>query len=547
MKANVGPDTESKNGSALSSLPGCNEWQMLGVLLLVTFVYRFYCIRFFDVMSADGTGYALNGKEFFATGDFKSFGTLQPPLYPFFVGLFDLVFHDLEKAARTVSVVFSALTIVPIYLMAREFYGKTAAFCATLLFMTLPFIHGMSGVDITEPTYTFFAFAGSLVFWKAFTGKNPVFFILAGMLLGLAYLARPEGFIVSLVMGVFFIGMGFYVFGAMKGLRKSTLFTGLFWCGFLVMTLPYMAYLHGTTGKWQLSGKTGLNSNIIREYRGQVQGDQHLRLDAQGNLVGGGDATLLDIARKEPDLFWGNIRENLRTLPREFGATFPAYLWPFVLIGLFAYPWRSEHVGIRLLLFSMCAPLALYVLYFIQARGFFAYVPVLLVVAGGGSGKVADWLQHISPRPVGRPAVLLVVGLLAAYFVYNEWPRPKPPYDYTQDGGRYDDKQIGMRLRTLLPEKAVIMTRSGRIGFYSQRKFDLPPQGSLEEIIAYGRKHGISYLIATIQLLNMRPQLESLYGPLINPGGQFTPPPGLELVHLGQEPGGLPYLVYRFH
>jgi len=35
-------------------------------------------------------------------------------------------------------------------------------------------------------------------------------------------------------------------------------------------------------------------------------------------------------------------------------------------------------------------------------------------------------------------------------------------------------------------------------------------------------------------------------------GGRFndkpyTPPSGMELVHVGQEPGGLPYIVYRFH
>jgi hypothetical protein len=142
--------------------------------------------------------------------------------------------------------------------------------------------------------------------------------------------------------------------------------------------------------------------------------------------------------------------------------------------------------------------------------------------------------------------MLPLAAILAAYFAYIELPRPKPPYDYTQDGGRYDDKQIGVRLRTLIPEKAVIMTRSGRIGFYAQRNFVLPPQGSPEEIIAYARKSKVSYLIATIQLLKMRPQLEGLYAPLINPGGQFAPPPGLELVYTGREPGGLPYMVYRF-
>lgn len=217
-----------------------------------------------------------------------------------------------------------------------------------------------------------------------------------------------------------------------------------------------------------------------------------------------------------------------------------------MLIGFLAYPWRDEQVGMRLTLAGMCAPLALYVLYFIQARGFYAYVPALLVLAGGGGVKIESWLRRILPKPTGQfPIILPMVVLLSAHFVNSELPRPKPPYHYEQDGGRYDDKQIGLRLRSLVPEKATIMTRSGRIGFYSQRSYVLPPQGTLEDILVFAKERNVSYLIATLQLLNMRPQLAVLYDPLRNPDGNFTPPSGMELVYEGVEPGGLPYLVYR--
>src|ERR1035441_2784998 len=90
------------------------EWVVLAITMICILFYRLYFIRFYDVMSADGTGYAASGKSFFQTWDPHAFGTLQPPLYPFFVGVFNLVLHDLKTAARSVSVVFSTLTLVPL-------------------------------------------------------------------------------------------------------------------------------------------------------------------------------------------------------------------------------------------------------------------------------------------------------------------------------------------------------------------------------------------------------------------------------------------------
>jgi hypothetical protein len=89
------------------------------------------------------------------------------------------------------------------------------------------------------------------------------------------------------------------------------------------------------------------------------------------------------------------------------------------------------------------------------------------------------------------------------------------------------------------------MTRSGRIGFYSERQYLLPPQESFEAILSYAEKNRVTHLVVTPQLIGMRPQLEFLFRPVIEPGTPFTPPAGMQLVYTGMEPGGLPYLVYQ--
>jgi 4-amino-4-deoxy-L-arabinose transferase-like glycosyltransferase len=237
------------------------ELPALLLLFAFTVAYRAYFMRFYDVMSADGTSYASAGKAFFQSFDPRVFGTVMPPLYSLFIGLCNLLTDDLEMASRLVSVIFSSLTIFPLYLMGRGFFGRIAAAAAVLLFATLPFIHGMSGIDIAEPIYTFFAFSGAYLGWRAYNRKKIWPMGGAGALLALAYLARPEGFVLLVAFTLLYAGLEL-----MAGKwRTAGPLLCVFWLGFFIVAFPYLHQLHDTTGKWQLSGKTSINTNIIKE------------------------------------------------------------------------------------------------------------------------------------------------------------------------------------------------------------------------------------------------------------------------------------------
>jgi len=120
------------------------------------------------------------------------------------------------------------------------------------------------------------------------------------------------------------------------------------------------------------------------------------------------------------------------------------------------------------------------------------------------------------------------------------------PYTYEKDGGRYDDKRIGLKLAQVLPPQAAIMTRSGRIGFYYGRRYTMPPQTDVAGLVAAARREKIDFLIVTPVMVGMRPQFEFLMDPVNNPSRPRPLPPELELVGVDQFPGGIPYLVYRF-
>jgi hypothetical protein len=235
----------------------------------------------------------------------------------------------------------------------------------------------------------------------------------------------------------------------------------------------------------------------------------------------------------------------------------PVFLWALSLIGFASGGWDRNTVLKRVYLLATFVPLVFIgIFFFIGPEYTQPYLPVLFLWAGQG----IIWLEQGAFRLTGlgdgkkaRYAAMagslsvVAVVIFSGYQLLQQVPADRNvPYSYTQDGGRYDDKQVGIRLRSIIPEGAAIMTRSGRVGFYSQRPYVLPPQADFAEILDYARKNKVNYLVANLQLLNVRPQLIPLYSPLIESRKNDPLPAGVELVYIGQEPGGLPYLLYRF-
>lgn len=76
-----------------------------------------------------------------------------------------------------------------------------------------------------------------------------------GLLLGIAYLTRPEGigFVVLFLLWIFFFdGVKFW-----NHLVRKLFMTGSLLIGTLLFALPYILFLHEITGKWIVSRKLG--------------------------------------------------------------------------------------------------------------------------------------------------------------------------------------------------------------------------------------------------------------------------------------------------
>lgn len=549
----------SQDQQAAGMNEAASEWtpREIGVLLLflsMVLIFRRFNLINYDVLSADGTSYGPIGRGFFKNGDFRVFGFISGPGYSFFVGLFDLFLRDIERSLRMVSVVFSTMTVGVVYSMAKACYGRQSAMAAALLCATLPALHAMSGVDITEPTFTFFLLTGVFFFWKGYSANNRRHAAAAGILLAVAYLTRSEGFITWFALSLFAV---VDLASRFRNGGRQVLFRVMipFWIAFMLGFAPYLVYMRTMTGEWHLSGKAAGNAQVIKAYLGlSPEGvDVKFRFNKSGDgfdiAQGEGLGKLL---RENPGLFVYNIRKNISELAVSFSEAMTWYLLLAAATAFAFLPWRRRELQARACIAAICAPLVIYILFFVQPRGFYPYLSALCVMSGAGiclTGRLTGRLTGIAGRQLPwhswLPLLLLVLPL-SGYYLYLDFPRAKPPYHYTQDGARRDDKHIGQHLKKMLPPDAVLMTRSGRIAFYAERPMVIPPQESYEDIISYARKNRVTHLIVTNQLMNMRPQLAELYRPILNPFEPFVAPPELKLVYKGEEPGGLPYLVYQF-
>src|SRR5262249_13182709 len=88
-----------------------------------------------------------------------------------------------------------ALAVVMFYL-GRELFSPAVGFLGALLFQVLPGPGRIMADGLSEPVFLVFALLATLAAIRGLSGNHPLWFALAGLSSGLAYLTRPEGLIV---------------------------------------------------------------------------------------------------------------------------------------------------------------------------------------------------------------------------------------------------------------------------------------------------------------------------------------------------------------
>jgi hypothetical protein len=535
--------------SGTSSRPGKQELILLAGMFLVALAVRLYFLPFYRVISADGVGY-VNAARALLHGDLQPL-IVYGVVYPTLTALTSLTGLDTESAGRIVSAVMGSLLVVPLYLLGKDFVGRKGATVACLLVLAWPSLRSWAGEVMTQASYITLLVSWYWLLWQAHRRGSVRWAVAAGALAGLSYLTRPEALVAFAAMVLILMHPT-----AGRPLARRVALTATCVAGFAALLFPFVLLVHHYTGAWQLTGKGG--ATLADALSGYLQ-----RPDLK-NEAGFKGIGFLEVIRSYPDFLWINTRKNLLATLQTM---VPWYLWLAAALGLVAGRWDRPRVTQRLYLLASFVPLAIIIVFFFTGPEYLQpYLPVLFLWAGYGLCTVESFLARGLPAvsalqrsPSLAPLSVLAVSALAVQLFISQVPADRDkPYSYEDDGGRFDQRRIGELLKKQLPPGSRIMTRWGRITFYSELSNPITmPQGSLPEILDVARKNGVRYLIVDGMLQGARPQLGPLFMPLQNSperllvalksGDNISPVAGVRLCLLYKDPSSVGVAVYEIN
>jgi 4-amino-4-deoxy-L-arabinose transferase-like glycosyltransferase len=168
----------------------------------------------------------------YSMGESGPIESFRPPLYPFAISA---VSWSIEYS-RMISVIFSAISILAVYLFVKENFGKKAALVASLLLATNAVFLFFSSKVLSESLFIFLSSLALLFFsrWKK-TGKYR-FILFSGILSGMCFITRY--FATILIVSVMFY-LAFLVAKAGKKKRRILASACIYLLSFSAVLIPW--------------------------------------------------------------------------------------------------------------------------------------------------------------------------------------------------------------------------------------------------------------------------------------------------------------------
>lgn len=522
-----------------------NEKVFLFICAVVAFLLRFFLIPQEAMLHIDSAHYlTLGGK--IANGDWLAgIHAYWPPMYPFLIAVASIFTGDLEFAGRLVSIAAGTLLVIPVYFLIRDLQGRVPAYYGTVLAVVHPFLVVSSGWVLTESFYTLIFTLVVFTGWKALRGCDNRLFFVTGVLLGIAYLTKPEaiGFLalfVVLVPAAKFFCRKF----ALRSLAVGYL---LLFVGFAMFCLPYVAINHQKTGHWIFSQKLVGNISFV-EYEGsnleltndgkttrkdQVVGTYETETIQSENSIstipGAFKEAKFDYAtflRLAPSNLKKEVREHIPTI-----LSYPLIL--LVVVGIFYRPWSIFRTAKEFYLLSFfIATLIGYAVSVVELRYLFPIIPILLCWASNGivafSGWVSITLSNLFRRKRIITSVLIQLGILIVttgyWFAFSISTQNEP-----RQLAPWSEKQIGLWIKNNKTSPSLVIASSPLIAFHAEAKHIYLPNEELSTVLAYARLKNVNYVVLSTSNLKKTPKI-------LVPEEQYLPV-GLKLVYkYGQVP-----------
>jgi 4-amino-4-deoxy-L-arabinose transferase-like glycosyltransferase len=493
------------------------EWKKVLILTFAALIFRTLLFVLFNskaVVGGDQIQIILLAKKF-ASGDY--YGVLDPywtPLYPIIIGILTFFVDSLELPSIIISIVAGSLAVTITYYFVEQSYGKSEAFIAGVLAIIYPhLINSVFGLG-TENIYFLLIVGALFLGWNGLKSNSAKLYLLTGILLGLAYLTRPEAFGYL----VFFI-----LFAFVKDLWNGTKFSGssikliaTLLIGFAILATPYIGYLRAETGVWTVSGKIAANLAA-----GSLQENDDTAETADANENGGLHKTMIK-----------SFVLSLIYIQKIFAFLIPILLFILVGLGLFGKTWKRERFKretylILFCLFTICG----YALAVSETRYFYILLPIffgwiargILQLKGWFHKSAQDWmpdkLSFVFNTKFFVSGCLIVIYLYV--FPINFFTNST---EKLWKANAYEERDAGLWLKEDSKSAPLIFSASRRPVFYAEGKQLHPTTTDIDEIYAELKNRQADYVVLGERSLKRNSFLEDFDKTLQND-------PNFELVY----------------
>ncbi|MGQ0543147.1 MAG: glycosyltransferase family 39 protein [Blastocatellia bacterium] len=471
------------------------------------------------------------GRNFAAGNYYGVLDTYWPPLYPLLLGIVTYFINDLVLPAVIISIVTGSLAIPLTYYVVKQSYSHSPAVIAAVIAIFYPYLINSVFAIGTENIY-FLCITGALIVgWNGLVKGSALEYILTGVLLGLAYLTRPEAigypfFFIALVIG--------------KDLWQRQLFSrktmsqvAAIILGFTLLAAPYISYLRSETGSWTISGKTSKNfaSGIFSEETSQRGRDQEVEQPA-------GKPTVKNLA--------SNFIFNLREAQKGLGQLMPMFLLLFAGLGLFGERWRKERLKREAYLLSFCLLTVFgYAATWVLERYLYVLFPIFFGWIALGVMRLEHWFRESSPDwTIGKFlsrinyvkfVAICLVFIYLYVFTINFYVRSR---ESAWQGAAYEERDAGIWLRENGKASPVIFSGSFRPVFYADGNQYWTETSDMRQVLEKIRNSRVDYVVDSERIHKKFPYLKGISEVLQNE-------PDFELIYERNDMPGYKISIFR--